>query len=211
MRAPRASSLRRGRVCFMVAARSGGMPGGLAMPRGSPIRGGASCGHNLPADLAPAHGHAAVRAVVASCRPGAPCTAHRAGSDAGVSPARRQAHRFTGAVRIAALRPQTQGTRLSAAQPPETAGSDAAGRDSRRRARSARVLTGAAGPAASVSRPTMASFSPGLRSGPPLPPDACPAPRERGRAAHRSSGPNDETHVDRCHPRGRNPRGGVGR
>ncbi len=35
--------------------------------------------------------------------------------------------------------------------------------------------------------------------------------RTRHRATHRSSGLNDQTHVDRCHTRGRNPRGGAGR
>lgn len=38
---------------------------------------------------------------------------------------------------------------------------------------------------------------------------AGPTPREQ--AAHRSSRLHDQAHADRCHPRGRNPRGGAGR
>jgi len=53
-----------------------------------------------------------------------------------------------------------------------------------------------------------------FRVAPPLPPSPYSPPRHALRmrpATHRSSWLNDKTYADRCHPRGRNPRGGAGR
>ena len=77
------------------------------MPRGSPIRGGVRSGQNLSADPAPVHGHAAVRVVVASCRPDASRIVGRAWSGAGCCQRGSRRTEFTGAVRANALRPQT--------------------------------------------------------------------------------------------------------
>ena len=107
--------------------------------------------------------------------------------------------------------PADTGVRLPAALPLQPAGTDAERRVPRRCARMIRAMTGAAEPAASGGLPATKHVIPVLRSGSPPSPDPRPAPRNRGRAAYRSSGPNDETYADRCNPRGRNPRGGAGR
>ena len=74
-------------------------------------------------------------------------------------------------------------------------------------------------PASGVRRPTNHFAVLSLQSGLPLPSRLrrrryvralCPLDARR-LMAHGSSGLNDQTHVDRCHPRGRNPRGGAGR
>ena len=161
-------------------------------------------------DTAPAHDHAAARAVVALCRPGASRIAGRARPDTGGRPIGGRRTEFTGAVRARALCPQTQGTRLSAATPLETAGTDAEGRDSRRHTRLIGVMANAAMQAVAGNLPRLSPVRSGLRSGSPPSHDVGPAPRARGRAAYRSSAPYDEAHADRRHPRGRNPRGGAG-
>lgn len=74
-------------------------------------------------------------------------------------------------------------------------------------------------PAIGARRPTNHFVVLSLQSGLPLPSRLrrrryvralCPLDARR-LMAHGSSGLNDQTHVDRCHPRGRNPRGGAGR
>jgi hypothetical protein len=91
----------------------------------------------------------------------------------------------------------------------------------RRRTRICRARPVADGAHANVSPPPLTFVLSCPRSGPPPSPDyrperrtgwraLAPRPRCRGRT-HRSPGPHDETNADRCHPRGRNPRGGAGR
>jgi hypothetical protein len=209
---------------------------GAGMPRGSPIRGGACQARTshiqgmlgrlrrLPTTTSPSAPPASVRFRTASggiaaalCRPDAPsfCIQRPHGPAPGAAGIGGERTEFTGAVRASALCPQTQGPELSAAPPLQTARTDAEWRDPSRRARTARAPTEADEPAATAARPMAIILPglvfPGLRSGSPPSPDPRPAPRNRGRPAYRSSGPNDETHADRRHPRGRNPRGGAGR
>ena len=62
-------------------------------------------------------------------------------------------------------------------------------------------------PVAPAPRPRDLTPVPHIRRPPPPPPWAAP----RARARHRSSPFHDQAYAHRCHPRGRNPRGGAGR
>ena len=205
-------------------ARSGGLPAGLRRPQGDPIRSGASPGQGIPArrhsrskavlpDIrCPPNDRATACTVATLLRPDARYLHPRA-ARSGAGAAMRGGGRTDSPGPCASARAARSDTggRLSAASPLSSAGTDAARRGPCRRARIGRAMTGAAGPAAAAISPIPSPVSCRLRSGPLPSRDPRPAPRNRGRAAHRSSGPYDETHADRRHPRGRNPRRGAGR
>lgn len=219
--------LRYAGVCFIVWARSGAAPGG-GMPSG--LRSG------LPRPVAHWPSKGARRQPDPCRRPCRPQKSSLVGRS-GATPRslRRQdarylhqqaarrgegdrrttvdEHRTTGAARRLARTARRHRVFMTAFPPLHPERIAAASGYPACHARVARAAAPGMTRGRPVSAPLLSSVLPGLRSC-PLPPSLDSRPDRRATApgaAHRSPGPNDETHADRRQPRGRNPRGGTGR